>query len=114
MILMKNFDMIIPEGRTAVLNGMEYTIKKVPARVTLELLKALDNKTNESNSLWFEFLLEKTVIVLNSNGYHLVTKESMLDSAELEQLTEFCRFIVMPETIKDTKKNEEVPEVPNP
>lgn len=92
MILMKNFDQIIPEGRTATLNGKEYTIKKVPARITLELIKMSDKKMD--NAEWMEIMIDKTVFVLNKEGYHLITKEALLDEAEVDQLTQFCTFIL--------------------
>ena len=102
MILMKNFDMLLPEGRAATLNGKEYTIKKIPARFTLELMKLSEQKMD--NEAWMNTMIDKTVALLNLAGYHLVTKDSLLDDAEMDQLIAFCNYIFWGD--KDAKKNE--------
>jgi len=102
MILMKNFDMLLPEGRSATIGGLEYTIKKIPARFTLELMKLSEQKM--SSDEWFNIMLDKTVAILNLSGYHLVTKDQLLDNAEMDQLTAFCNYIFWGD--KDNSKNE--------
>lgn len=105
----KDFDKIIKPQKIAILAGREIDVTKVSSRMAIELarytdrLKSGEMKSEESLSEMVD-LVAKICKVKNPD----IDAEWILDNADIDQLTEFSKFVLG--MGGDEKKTEETEE----
>ncbi len=99
MAIIKDFDRLVPDKRTAQLAGKEIDVTRIPSRVTLQLAKYADDVAEGKLSPMEQFLqaLEPVAAVCKLSDPE-ITVDWLLDNTDFAQLSEFAKFVLEPIT----------------
>lgn len=98
--VLKDLDKLVPEPRVIKLAGTSIDVSTIPARAGLEAVKMFQHLSaqageGELSDELFYSLLDLAVLICKKS-FPTITKDWLLDNADLFQLIEFLEYVVEP------------------
>lgn len=91
----QDFSSVVPGRRVAVICGEEVDVTRVPARVTLAMFAKIQEKRRNNGQFEIDDLAEIVSMVCTRSNPK-VTKDWLLDNAEIAELVKFSDFVLEP------------------